>query len=163
MISSASTTYTDSTVDEGTTYFYVVKAVDAALNVSGPSNEISQAAAPKLVAVTFTVAVPATTPAGSTVYIAGDFGSASGYPTWDPAGLAMTWNGAHTQASVTLHILDGTAIQYKYTLGSWDYVEKAADCSEINNRTLAVSYGTAGTQTENDTVANWRNVKPCGS
>ncbi|MBV9280471.1 MAG: hypothetical protein JOZ41_10355 [Chloroflexi bacterium] len=36
-------------------------------------------------------------------------------------------------------------------------------CSEINNRTLSVFYGTTGTQTENDTVANWRNVKTCGS
>jgi hypothetical protein len=162
MIGPASTTYTDNTVDEGTTYFYVVKAVDAALNVSAASNEISQTAAPKLVAVTFNVTVPSTTPAGSTVYIAGDFGSASGYPTWDPAGLPMTWTSS-SAATITLHILDGTNIQYKYTLGSWDYVEKSATCAEISNRTLAVSYGATGAQTENDTVANWRNVSPCGS
>jgi hypothetical protein len=58
---------------------------------------------------------------------------------------------------------EDTSIQYKYALGSWDYVEKGSACDEINNRTFSVSYGSSGTETVNDTIANWRNVSPCGS
>jgi glycosidase len=159
MLPSGTTSYTDNTVDEGTTYSYVVKAVDAALNVSVASNEVSQQAAAKLVAVTFNVTVPSATPLTDTIYIAGDFG-ASGYPTWDPAGIAMTRT-SQTSATVTLHILDGTNIQYKYTRGSWSAVEKGPACEELNNRTLTVSFGTTGTQVEGDTVAKWADLDHC--
>jgi hypothetical protein len=42
-------------------------------------------------------------------------------------------------------------------------VEKSAACAEISNRQLTLSYGSGGTQSVNDTVANWRNVAPCGN
>jgi hypothetical protein len=58
---------------------------------------------------------------------------------------------------------EGTQIEYKYALGSWDYVEKGAACDEIGNRQLTLSYGSTGTQTVNDIVLNWRNVAPCGN
>ena len=58
---------------------------------------------------------------------------------------------------------EGVQLQYKYTLGSWDYVEKDASCGEIANRQLTLTYGTTGNQAENDTVLNWRNVAPCGN
>lgn len=47
--------------------------------------------------------------------------------------------------------------------GDWDHVEKGAACDEIGNRTLILTYGSTGTQAVGDTVANWRNVAPCGS
>ena len=54
-------------------------------------------------------------------------------------------------------------IEYKYALGSWDYVEKDGACGEVANRQLTLAYGATGTQTVNDTVVNWRNVAPCGN
>jgi hypothetical protein len=68
-----------------------------------------------------------------------------------------------THWSTTLTLSEDTSIQYKYALGSWDYVEKGSTCNELNNRTLSISYGADGTRTVDDTVANWRNVSPCGS
>ena len=56
-----------------------------------------------------------------------------------------------------------TQIEYKYALGSWDYVEKDGSCGEIGNRQLTLNYGSSGTQTVNDTVLNWRQIAPCGT
>ena len=58
---------------------------------------------------------------------------------------------------------EGTQIEYKYTLGDWDHVEKDGACGEIGNRLLTLSYGASGTQVVGDTVANWRTVAPCGN
>jgi hypothetical protein len=67
-----------------------------------------------------------------------------------------------THWTVTLNMLEGTSIEYKYALGDWNYVEKDGACQEIGNRTLTES-GSGGVQTVNDTVLNWRNVAPCGN
>ena len=74
--------------------------------------------------------------------------------------VAMTRVDA-THFKITLDILDGTALQYKYTRGTWNSVEKGSSCEELSNRTLTVSYGATGTQTENDTVAKWRDLDNC--
>jgi hypothetical protein len=63
---------------------------------------------------------------------------------------------------VTLTFYEGDQLEYKYTRGSWDYVEKGAACEEIANRTATIVYGTDGTMTLEDTVLNWRNTAPCG-
>ncbi len=68
-----------------------------------------------------------------------------------------------THWTITLTGNESTQIEYKYTLGSWDYVEKGGSCDELANRQLTLSYGSNGTQTVNDTVLNWRSVLPCGS
>ena len=65
-------------------------------------------------------------------------------------------------ATVTLTFDEGTQIQYKYTRGSWTYVEKGEACEEIDNRTVTVVYGAGGTMIVDDTVVNWRNTAPCG-
>ena len=44
-----------------------------------------------------------------------------------------------------------------------DGLEKGGACEEIANRTLTLNYGATGVQTVNDTIANWRNVAPCGN
>ena len=44
-----------------------------------------------------------------------------------------------------------------------NFVEKTTECGEVANRPLTLAYGADGTQTVNDTVANWRNVAPCGN
>jgi hypothetical protein len=58
---------------------------------------------------------------------------------------------------------ESTQLEYKYTLGDWEHVEKDGTCGEIGNRLLTLRYGTTGDQTVTDTVLNWRNVAPCGN
>ncbi|MGB8982158.1 MAG: hypothetical protein WCC12_09795, partial [Anaerolineales bacterium] len=65
--------------------------------------------------------------------------------------------------TITLTGFESTQIEYKFTLGDWDHVEKGASCDEIGNRLLTLSYGITGIQAVNDTVLNWRNVAPCGN
>ena len=65
--------------------------------------------------------------------------------------------------TITLTGRESTQLEYKYALGSWDYVEKDGACGEVANRLLTLAYGATGTQTVNDVVANWRNVEPCGN
>jgi hypothetical protein len=153
--------YADQTVSSGSAYFYVVTAQDTSFNRSPNSNELEAQAQAQTVAVTFNITVPASTDGtGFAVHIAGSFPPP--YPQWDPTSLPATRIDA-THWTITLNMLDGTNIEYKYALGDWNYVEKDVGCQEIGNRQLTVVYGAGGTQTVNDTVANWRNVSPCGN
>jgi hypothetical protein len=160
------TAYTDATVAEGATYFYVVRAVDTSWNRSGPSNEVSAKAELRTVTVVFNVAVPMSTDGtGRPVYIAGFLDRLDGgLPQWDPGGVVLTRVDA-THWTITLTGKETTPIEYKYTLGDWDHVEKGAPptCAELANRQLTLAYGATGTQTVNDTVDAWRNVAPCGN
>jgi hypothetical protein len=110
------------------------------------------------------VTVPASTDATNRlVYIAGSLNRLDGgLPEWNPGGVVLTRVDA-THWTITLTGKETTQVEYKYALGSWDYVEKGATCDEIGNRQLTLSYGTTGTQTVNDTVLNWRNVPLCGN
>jgi hypothetical protein len=51
-------------------------------------------------------------------------------------------------------------IAYKYTLGSWDNVEKGEKCDEVGDRQLKLIPSSDGLIV-NDTVLNWRNIAPC--
>jgi hypothetical protein len=61
-----------------------------------------------------------------------------------------------------LTFYEGDQLEYKFTRGSWDYVEKDAACGEIPNRPVVIVFGADGTMTLDDTVLNWRNTFPCG-
>jgi glycosidase/fibronectin type 3 domain-containing protein len=157
------TGYTDTAVIANSAYYYVVRAIDLSYNRSGVSNEVVGVAKLRKVNVTFNVTVPATTDGtGFSVHIAGTLNLLDGnLPQWDPGATVMTRvDGTHW--TITLTGNEAVQLQYKYTLGSWNYVEKGTVCDEIANRQLTLSYGTNGNQTENDTVPNWRNVAPCG-
>jgi glycosidase len=158
------THYVDAAVNEGSTYYYLVRSVDTSFNRSADSNEVTASAEKRTVRVTFNVTVPATTDApGRSVYIAGTLDRLNGgLPSWDPGAVVMTRVDA-THWTITLNGAESTAIEYKYTLGSWDNVEKGASCEELSNRVLTLNYGATGTQLVNDTVLNWRNVPPCGN
>jgi len=147
--------FTDDTIAAGTTYVYVVLAVDTSFNRSAPSAETSTSAETREIAVTFTVSLPPNTPAADTIHIAGDFQG------WDPAGTPMTKVDDRTW-TITLPFTEGDAPQYKYTRGSWEAVEKDAGCGEIPNRTLQVTFGEGGTQQVVDEVIKWRDVDQCG-
>jgi hypothetical protein len=129
--------------------------VDTSFNRSAPSPETSTRAETRDIAVTFTVRLPATTPPGDTIHIAGDFQG------WDPAGTPMTKVDDVTW-TITLPFTEGDAPQYKYTRGSWEAVEKDAGCGEIPNRTVPVTFGDDPTQLVEDVVEKWRDLDQCG-
>jgi glycosidase len=158
------TSYTDTSVFENETYYYVVRAVDTSFNRSGNSDQVRATTELRTVTLTFNVTVPATTDGtGRSVYIAGLLDRLDGgLPQWDPGGVDLTRVDA-THWSITLTGREGTQIAYKYTLGDWEHVEKDGACGEIPDRQLMLSYGASGTQVVNDTVENWRNVAPCGN
>jgi len=153
------TEYTDWNVAGGATYCYVVLATDTSFNKSGYSAELAATAAARLVQVTFNATLPVTTPPlgdpTSDIYMGGSFNG------WNPAGTLMSRVGDYF-ATVTLGFYEGDHLEYKYTRGGWDYVEKGTECEEINNRVVTVMWGSDGTMTINDTVLNWRNTAPCG-
>jgi glycosidase/fibronectin type 3 domain-containing protein len=158
------TDFVDSDVVEGSTYFYVVRSVDTSFNRSGNSSEVSATAELRTVHLVFNVTVPATTDAtGRSVHIAGFLDRLDGgYPQWDPGATALTRVDA-THWTIGFTGKESTQLEYKFTLGDWDHVEKDGSCGEIPNRQLTLSYGASGTQTVSDTVENWRNVAPCGN
>lgn len=158
------TDYNDTSVAEGATYYYVIRSRDTSFNRSPASPEVSATAALRTVHLMFNVTVPATTDAtGRSVYIAGFLDRLDGgLPQWNPGGVVLTRLDT-THWTIELTGKEGTQIEYKYALGSWDYVEKDGSCGEIANRQLTLSYGINGTQLVNDAVPNWRNVPPCGN
>jgi glycosidase len=143
--------YRDEAVGNGTTYFYVVRALDGALNASVNSNEVSRKAEPKLVAVTFRVSVPAETPSSDTVYMPGNIDLLG---PWNPGKQALVNKGGGIW-EVTLNILDGTLLEYKYTRGSWDRVEWWGSIVSTANRSVSISYGTNGTQLVDNTARDF--------
>lgn len=101
------------------------------------------------VEVTFRVTVPADTPAEASIHIAGDFQG------WNPG------SPSHRLAKVGEHVYEivltfdvGSSIEYKFTRGDWERVEKGPRGEEISNRRLSI---TASAVTEH-TVANWRDM-----
>jgi fibronectin type 3 domain-containing protein len=158
-LTSATTVFTDSLVTTGQPYTYMVKAADHALNLSATSNVVSAAPTPRNVSVTFNVNVPATTPITRNVYIVGNQPQICGW--CDPHTVQMMNMGGNVW-SITLVFSETTGIEYKYTLGSWTYVEKTNTCAEVSNRQVTVS-GIAPTQMVSNTVVNWRNIAPCGN
>lgn len=140
----------------------LAQSIDTGKPVETPAvvaNRYANAAGP--VQVTFTVTVPASTDGtGRPVFLAGDLNKLDPpLSFWNPAGLKMNRVDA-THWTVTVPGDAGTGIAYKYVLGDWGFVEKGGSCNEIPNRSVTISGG--ATQSVNDTVADWRNVAPCG-
>ncbi len=94
--------------------------------------------------ITFDVTLPASTPLGDTIYVAGNFQG------WDPGATALARDSA-TRAHGTVTVTPGSSLEFKFTRGDWARGEKAADCSEIPNRTATANES----KTITATVANW--------
>jgi glycosidase len=153
--------FTDTGLTSGTTYYYVVKALDQANNLSTASNEASAVPSALAVDVTLVVTPPATTPANATLYIAGNQPEIC---NWCNQHTTTLTKGDDGKWRVTITWPEGTSVEYKYTLGDWDHVEKGASCDEIANRKFTVApSGDSATMTVEETVKNWRNVTPCGA
>src|SRR5262249_37079370 len=146
------------------TYYYVVRAVDISFNRSVDSAPVAATASLRTVTLTINVEVPASTDAtGRSVYIAGTLDRLDGnLPAWSAGGVVMTRVDA-THWTVQLTGKETVPIEYTYTLGDGEHVERDASCGELANRMLTLSYGSTGTQAVNDVVLNWRNVAPCGN
>jgi glycosidase len=176
IVSGSTLTYTDTAVNAGQTYYYTIKAFDTALNASPASNEVSHDVQAKVVLVTFRVKVPAFTPPGDFVYIAGQSQGVSPDPLCNYCGgtastkMTETVPGSHIW-EITLEIPDGTPIQYKFTRGTWDYVEEWGSITGVVNRVATVQANgpTDLTQLFDDTndanpddnhkpVGNWRDA-----
>ena len=147
--------YRDASVVAGTTYRYAVQAQDISYNISLPSATLEVVAERRSVPVTFSVAVPGYSPPTDTIFIAGDFQG------WDPGATPLE-RLADGRWAITIEFEDGTALEYKYTRGSWEAVEKDSGCGEIPNRALTVEPSGDGAIEVEDTVEKWRDLDACG-
>ena len=168
--------YIDNSVNAGQTYYYKVKAFDTSLNASPFSNEVSHSVEPKVIQVTFRVKVPAFTPPADAVYVSGLAAGVSPDPLCGYCGGTASTRMTETAPGsriweITLGIPDGTAIQYKYTRSTYDYVEEWGSIKGFTNRvaTVAAASPTDLTQLFDDTsdtnpddnhkaVQNWRDA-----
>lgn len=112
-------------------------------------------AAPGPCEVSFEVALPAGTPAG-TIHLAGTFYEAEGRD-WQPgdAALALTREGNTARGTVSLQ--DGDRYEYKYTRGDWEMVEVTGACGEVANRVVRVAC-LDGAFAVVDVVASWQDI-----
>jgi hypothetical protein len=147
--------FIDASVTAGSIYRYYVAAQDVSYNISALSQPLTVAADDRTVAVTFSVTIPPTSDPDDVVYIAG------GFQGWDPDGTPMTQVDDSTWA-ISLEFEDAANLEYKYTRGSWEAVEKDAGCGEIPNRTLSVEYAGEGRMEVRDDVEKWRDLDGCG-
>jgi len=151
---SADPLFTDLEVVPGTRYLYRVAAQDDGADTSPPSEPVAAVAEERSATVNFRVTVPADTPPDAQLFIAGDFQG------WAPGDTPMTQVDATTW-SIELPFKAGTAIQYKYTRGSWESVEKDEACGEIPNRTLTADASSGTEQLVEDVVGKWRDIDAC--
>ncbi len=95
LVTGGATTYTDTDVNQGATYFYVVRTVDTSFNRSAHSAEVTATAELRTVTLVFNLTVPASTDGtGRTVTIAGFLDRLDGnLPQWDAAGVVLTRGG----------------------------------------------------------------------
>ncbi len=146
--------YLDASVESGVPYVYTIVAQDTGYNLSPPSDPLEVIAEERMVEVTFTATVPEHSTPDDTVYIAG------GFQGWSPGSDPMTRLDDGTW-TITLPFEDATNLEYKYTRGSWEAVEKDAGCGEIPNRTVTVEYSASGTMEVADTIEKWRDLDQC--
>ncbi len=89
------------------------------------------------VSVTILVDPPDDTPAGATLYVAGNHVSIG---PWIPDRHALQRSDDGTWRT-QLDLPDGFALEYKITQGSWETVEKRSDGAEVRNRTATAKEG----------------------
>ncbi|MCO6041449.1 alpha/beta hydrolase-fold protein [Thermococcus alcaliphilus] len=114
-------------VPSAETPFYTETSTSTAITQTSPTSENSE------ISVTFVVEVPEYTPEGDTIYIAGDFNG------WNPGDedyrLKKRVDG---KWEITLSFQRGRKIEFKFTRGSWETVEKGKNGEEIPNRVLVI-------------------------
>jgi hypothetical protein len=99
--------------------------------------------------VTFFVTIPPGTPPLDTICIAANVNN--WFPGTGRTGLPMTKIDA-LNWTLSIVCTSETAIEYKYTRGNWETVEKYADGTERPNRTFTT---TSAADTLRDVIENW--------
>ncbi|EMR04792.1 DUF4625 domain-containing protein [Cesiribacter andamanensis] len=115
---------------------------------------------------TFSVTVPENTPEGAKVFVVGQMTGwgADQEGMWeltdDDNDGVYTGTFDITQESVA----GGNGYKFRIlsddSADAWKFVEKGAECEELDNRTYTYS---ASMQTIDAEVLNWRNIDPCGN
>ncbi len=100
-----------------------------------PQNPRPAARVEKQPRVTWLVRVPSDTAADEPVSLCGNTAQLG---SWNPLGVVLR-RVAPDLYRVTMHVPQGTSMEYKITRGGWQAVEKCADGSERANRTLHVT------------------------
>jgi len=179
VVAGTATSYLDTSVGSGQTYYYFIKAFDTSLNASPASNEVSHKVEAKIIQVTFRVKVPAFTPLGDKVYLTGSSPGALPGPLCNYCGgnaaTVMTLVSPNIW-QITLPVADGSAIEYKYTRGTYDYVEEWGSIKGFTNRKATVQANSPSDLTKlfddtSDTnsddnhkaVQNWRDALVSGT
>jgi predicted alpha/beta superfamily hydrolase len=100
--------------------------------------------------LTIHLTAPADTPAGATIHVAGSFN------LWNPnaPGYALTLQPEGGYA-ITLPDDVRGAIEFKFTLGSWETVETTASGGDVENRSFVIP--PTGAATFTGSVAGWRS------
>ncbi len=88
--------------------------------------------------VHFVVQVPADTPADAKVYLAGSL-PATG--EWKAGGVEMAKQ-ADGSWTCDVELEAGKELEYKFTLGSWETVERKADDANVDNRKATIDAST---------------------
>ena len=113
------------------------------------------AAEKEVVKVDFYVTVPADTAPDATIYLAGNLTELGG---WRADGVAL--NRLDTgEYHAQLELPRGRTLEYKFTKGSWETVEKGTTGEELHNRTMELD----GDKTQRVQVAAWRTAVPTTS
>ena len=106
------------------------------------------AGAPSAAGLTIRLGVPASTPSGAAIYVAGTFNN------WNPADphfrLAPAGDGAY---AITLPDSIRGPVEFKFTLGSWDAGEADSSGRDLGNRTFTIP--ASGPATWDGAVARW--------
>lgn len=112
-------------------------------------------AAEDTVKVEFTVSVPPSTPVDATVYLAGNLPAAG---EWRADGVALE-RLADGRWRTTLELPKGQELQYKFTLGAWERVERDRNGRDVANRTLRADTDRRVPLA----VAAWASGQPAGA
>jgi len=103
--------------------------------------------------VTFIIdSLPAYTPPEDLIYLAGNF---NGWNPGDPA-YVLSKNEDQQWFYTSTAAPEGTQIEYKFTRGSWETVEKGPNGEEIGNRQFTFGNG----DTVHVIIFNWRQDPP---
>ena len=94
--------------------------------------------------------VPPSTPAGTTMHVAGDFNR------WNPGDPRYALARTDSGYAVTLPDSVRGAVEFKLTLGAWERVETTADGGDVPNRRVTIA--DTGRMTIDVTVGGWRSA-----
>jgi len=120
--------------------------------ILGAVRAAAQPAAPSR-GLTIRLGVPASTPPGAAIFVAGTFNG------WNPADARYRL-ASSGERSYAISLPDSVrgGVEFKFTLGSWNTVEVDSAGHDVPNRTITVP--PSGASTYSGTVAGWRSGPP---